>query len=666
MTTNATTPAIPRLASIGAVVVGLFAIAASGVTLAGWILGRPELTGWHGDDIHMFANTALMAIGCGVALLLEPRHTWRNTAIRLLGLFTATAAVATLFQHFTGIDLGIDNLVAQHRWGSRAAMVPGRPGPPASFSFALLGAALILSTFSAKRRTFAAALTMAVAAVAVVNLTGFLLGADQLYGVARYTGIALQSAAIIFVLALGLLARLSDQNPMRTVCDAGGAGLLIRRAFPAVLLLPATLAWLLLQGQQLGWFDMKFGVALHTTTVVLAFCGLLGWCAALIAAHEAALRGSEEMRRSITDHSQDIIFVKDRDCRMLFMNPAGIRMTGLTEAQIIGRTDADVLPDQAAQSARLMAADRRVMETGRSETIEEEVVSATGRTYTLLTTKTPRLDAAGRVIGLIGISRDVTERKRDEERLREAAQRAEEASRAKDDFLAALSHELRTPLTPVLMTAAAMEEDPAIDAETRDAFAMISRNIQLEARLIDDLLDLTRIVRGKLSLHPATCDLHLLIVQADEISRSGEVLDKKLAVHLHLDARAHHIHADPTRLQQVLWNLLKNALKFTPEGGTVLLSTANPQPGRVEIRVTDSGIGIAPEALGSIFQPFDQGHLGSRHRFGGLGLGLAISRAIVEQHHGTLRAESDGPGHGATFVVELETCATPQPPAAGT
>ncbi|MES2705307.1 MAG: response regulator [Verrucomicrobiota bacterium] len=240
---------------------------------------------------------------------------------------------------------------------------------------------------------------------------------------------------------------------------------------------------------------------------------------------------------------------------------------------------------------------------------------------------------------------------RQRDALRRSVEEAQAANRAKDDFLAALSHELRTPLTPVLMSAAALQEDPRLPPDVRAQLAMMERNIALEARLIDDLLDLTRIVNGKLRIDPVISDLHQLLHQTEEIVRS-EGFGKQVSIHLALEAPRHHLKADPARMQQVFWNILKNAVKFTPSGGRVTVRTRNDGDGRLLVTVEDTGIGITAGALPFIFNAFEQGGADPR-RFGGLGLGLAISKAIVGLHEGVITAHSAGPGCGATFTVAL-------------
>ncbi|MES2736711.1 MAG: ATP-binding protein [Verrucomicrobiota bacterium] len=239
--------------------------------------------------------------------------------------------------------------------------------------------------------------------------------------------------------------------------------------------------------------------------------------------------------------------------------------------------------------------------------------------------------------------------------LKDRARELEQASRAKDNFLAALSHELRTPLTPVLMAAASLSEDERLPEEVRAQLGMIERNIGLEARLIDDLLDLTRIAKGKLPLRPQLCDSHSLISLAMEIVRD-DAHEKGLVLEREFLAQNCGLMADPSRFQQVIWNLLRNAVKFTPKGGKITIRTRDESvPGeaaRLRIEVADTGIGITQGAIERIFQPFEQAHEGE-HRFGGLGLGLSIARAIVDLHQGRISAESGGLDQGATFIVEL-------------
>ena len=281
---------------------------------------------------------------------------------------------------------------------------------------------------------------------------------------------------------------------------------------------------------------------------------------------------------------------------------------------------------------------------------------------------------------------DISERKRAEEELRAAKISAEQAkagaemaSKAKDHFLAVLSHELRTPLAPVVATLAMLQEDPRFDADTRENLEMIRRNVELEARLIDDLLDVTRIERGKVELDKQPVDLGTIIRRAAEVCMP-DIEARKLEFRIDIPDGPYLVDADVARLQQVIWNLLKNAVKFTPKGGCVGIRvrreglevrdeprektadapppplTPHPYPltpSFVIVQVNDSGEGIDPQVLPRLFNAFEQGDRRVTRQFGGLGLGLAISKAITEMHGGTLSAYSEGKGKGATFAVRL-------------
>jgi PAS domain S-box-containing protein len=321
-----------------------------------------------------------------------------------------------------------------------------------------------------------------------------------------------------------------------------------------------------------------------------------------------------------------------------------------SEIAILGKRDDELMsPEEAAP---FMAFKQHVIDTGRTERRLLHV-SVHGVTVTHDVTLEPLRDADGRICGLIGASLDITD-------LANAKAAAEAASGAKDDFLAVLSHELRTPLTPVLANAILLERDPALSSEHRQMMSTIRRNIELEARLIDDLLDATRISRNKLTLQKTLIDAHQILTWVFEMCRA-EADAKDLDLAFDLTASVRHVHADPARFQQILWNLLKNAIKFTPDGGRIRILTTNPTAICLRIVVTDSGVGIAPEALPHIFGAFEQGGYAVTQRFGGLGLGLAISQALAQLHEGKITAASAGPGTGSTFTFELPACDSDTP-----
>jgi len=231
------------------------------------------------------------------------------------------------------------------------------------------------------------------------------------------------------------------------------------------------------------------------------------------------------------------------------------------------------------------------------------------------------------------------------------------ANAAKDQFLALLSHELRSPLSPVIAMVGELEAEVPDSQPVREALEVVRRNVELEARLIDDLLDVTRIAKGKLQLSFETICIHQTLQRAYEICRK-EIEAKNLEVKFRLRADHTYVDGDPARLQQVFWNLIKNSVKFTPEKGRITIETLNLRPDKIEARVIDTGIGIEQEKIDKIFNAFEQGSDITR-RFGGLGLGLAISKALIDAHGGKILAQSSGKDKGATFSVELNTVLAP-------
>jgi signal transduction histidine kinase/CheY-like chemotaxis protein len=265
---------------------------------------------------------------------------------------------------------------------------------------------------------------------------------------------------------------------------------------------------------------------------------------------------------------------------------------------------------------------------------------------------------AALTITAMAIAAAIAERNRARSAIEQQKDEVEAANRTKDNFLAMLSHELRTPLTPVMAAIDTLEADGPRSFEAKNSIAMIRRNVELESQLIDDLLDLTRIAKDKLQLRFGPLDSHEIINNVVEICRP-EATARDLKVHVNLRAGAHFVSGDAAKFQQIIWNLLKNAIKFTADNGEITISTTNPESQLLAISVHDNGIGIEPEIMNRIFDPFEQGERAFERRYGGLGLGLAISKSLAQAHGGTLVARSDGRGRGSTFILTIKTVAPP-------
>jgi PAS domain S-box-containing protein len=370
---------------------------------------------------------------------------------------------------------------------------------------------------------------------------------------------------------------------------------------------------------------------------------------------EDALRESEERFAAFMNNSPTASWITDADGRFQYVSGTYVKTFALPTTDLIGKRPSDVYASEFAEQHESTI--RSVAESGQVVEVEESAPRPDGSVGEFLVYKFPLRGNAGRVL-VGGVAVDVTERKRaqrDRERLFAAEQaarsEAERASRMKDEFLATLSHELRTPLNAILGWSQILASGKEVSEELADGLRTIERNARAQAQIIEDLLDMSRIIGGKVRLDVQRVDLALLLHQAIETVRPSADA-KGIRLTAVLDPLAGPISGDPNRLQQVFWNLLTNAIKFTPRGGQVqvLLERVNSQ---VEASVVDTGEGIKPEFLPLVFDRFRQADPSTTRRHGGLGLGLSIVKQLVELHGGSIRAKSAGENQGSTFTVSL-------------
>jgi PAS domain S-box-containing protein len=365
------------------------------------------------------------------------------------------------------------------------------------------------------------------------------------------------------------------------------------------------------------------------------------------------LRTSEEQFRLLVERVEEYaIYLLDPTGRVLSWNSGAQKIKQFSAADIIGKhfacfyTADDVAAGKPQHNLEMAARHGHIRDQGLR-------VRKDGTTFHADVVITALRGDTGEVRGFSKVTRDMSDQVRT--RAIEAEKiAAVKANEAKDEFLATLSHELRTPLTPALAAASFMAENISeLPEKFSNDVHMIRRNVQLEARLIDDLLDLTRISTGKIELHEQRVDAHAVARDALVMARS-DIHRKKLSITTNWEAIHHHIWADPVRIEQVFWNLINNAVKFTGPGGEITLQTWN-ENGNFHFGITDTGIGIEADKQESLFKAFEQGERGMTRRFGGLGLGLAICKNLVELHRGTIVVNSRGRGFGTTATVALKT-----------
>lgn len=357
---------------------------------------------------------------------------------------------------------------------------------------------------------------------------------------------------------------------------------------------------------------------------------------------EEALRESEQQLRTLADAVPQLVWMAEPDGHIFWYNQRWYEYTGTTPEQMEGWGWQSV--HDPAMLPKVVERWRASLETGGPFEMEFPMKGADGAFRWFLTRVNPLRDSQGRIMRWLGTNTDIDEQRRTAEELREA-------NRVKDEFLSTVSHELRTPLTAILGWAHLMRAGQLDDKYSANALETIERNARAQSQLIDDLLDVSRITTGNLRLDVRQVEPASFIESAIEALRPAAEA-KEVRIQKVMDTGVVSVAGDPARLQQIVWNLLSNAIKFTPRGGRVQIRLERINS-HVEIAVSDTGVGIKPEFLPHVFERFRQADQKTTRQHGGLGLGLAIVRHLVELHGGTVEADSPGEGQGSTFVVKL-------------
>jgi PAS domain S-box-containing protein len=441
-----------------------------------------------------------------------------------------------------------------------------------------------------------------------------------------------------------------------------------RRLLVAIVLLPIVLGWLfLVAGLRAGQYEAMVGASLVVLSAVVTGSAVVWWNARAIqrvdegrTTMEETLRAEREWFRTTLASIGDAVIAADDRGRVTDMNAVAEALTGARADGALAQPLDTVFRIHGANRRALESPFERVLRERRVANLPREtvLVGRGGDEFPVEGCAAPIRDRRGRPRGVVLVFRDIRERRRVEEerasllaRERAARADAEQASRAKDEFIATLSHELRTPLNSVLGWARLLRLGKLDASGVQRAVEAIERGATTQAQIVDDLLDMARIVRGQLRLDVRPVELAPVIEAAIDTVRPAAAA-REIEIASVLEPRAGPVPGDPGRLQQITWNLLTNAIKFTPPGGRVEVRLAHCGD-HVELVVKDTGSGIPAEFLPHVFERFRQADSSTTRAHGGLGLGLAIVRHLVEAHGGTVSADSAGPGLGSSFTVSL-------------
>jgi PAS domain S-box-containing protein len=357
---------------------------------------------------------------------------------------------------------------------------------------------------------------------------------------------------------------------------------------------------------------------------------------------------SDLLYEAIVDSSDDAIVSKDLHSTIMSWNKGAERIFGYSAEEMIGESIIKLLPpDRPNEEAQILA---RLQRGEQVEHFETRRQRKDGRVIDVSLTISPIRNSEGVIVGASKIARDITEQKAALRKLAETHEQLQRADRVKTEFLTTLSHELRTPLNAILGWVQILK-DGSTEEDIAQGIPIIERNVRVQSQMIEDLLDMSRIEAGKVSLDVQRVDLAAVVAAGIETVRPAANA-KDIRLTSAFASVNGIVMGDKDRLQQIMWNLLTNAVKFTPKKGRIHVVIKRIDS-HVAIDVTDTGLGIAPEFLGQVFDRFRQADATTTRRYGGLGLGLSIVKHLTELHGGTVQVASQGPGRGATFTVSL-------------
>ncbi len=612
--------------------------------MLGWIFNIQFVTDLFNDGISMLFNPALCSTLCGLGMLsylLHDKSLWRNVT-RVFGIMAAVIGGLTLIEHLFRVNFGIDTLLIQREWGQNVTAAPMRMGVPASLSFALLGSSLAMTTMSRRFRETAGVFTTTSVAVCFLSMIGYWYGADTLYGIARATGIARQTSIVLIVIAIGIAAMLPEHGIAAALTRNDVGGRVFRRLLLPVVGVPVLIGAIRLRGEAAHAFDSAFGTALQTICEVLTLYTILYFISYRLSKQDAAVQDARTKLAAIVESSDDAILSVNLDGNISSWNSGAERLFGYEEQEILGQPIDKLLPADRMQEEKLVA--ERLVNGDRVDPFETTRIRKDGSMIDVLVTASLMRDVAGDVIGISKIVRDITERKLWEHQVLDS-------NRNKDIFLATLAHELRNPLTPIASAITLLSYEKSLPIESRTYVDMADRHTKQLIRLVDELLDVSRISRGKIELHKTVCKLQDIVAEALEsvksyVDESQHDLEVKIA------SEPIYIRADHARLTQVFTNLLNNAIKYTPHQGRLELSVRSEHDKAV-FEIKDNGIGIDKNSIGRVFDLFTQIDNAYDRGRTGLGVGLSLVKQLVELHDGTIQLISDGKGRGTSAIVSL-------------
>ena len=681
-----------------------FCIGATG--LLGWIVDNEYLKRIYPSFVTMKANTAVCLMLSAISLfLVEDRKasTTKRSLSRVLAVIVGIIGLVTLSEHLVGWNTGLDQVLFHESLKEAGLSFPGRMGVAASLNFSFIGVALSLLDVRA-RRWFRVA-NIAVLFVIAITLLVFLYyfyGIEQREPFAYYFTIALHTVVAFLALAGAILLARPDRGVITALLGNSPGAVVARRMWP-MLLIVILLGWIRTNLRNAGWSSPGFTSAVFVLAMLVLLSSLIWWTAVSLNRTDRE-RSLAEGRLGVLVRVSELIRTLHEPYELSYAVAETVGRHLKVRRCLFNETDVErdleIVHRDYYDGAESVAGEHRISEyssiTSRDMQLGKTVVNCDSKTdprtaadyqrsyertgerayvaFPLLregkwvaslwaSDDQPRQwtkeevsllqTAAERTWTAIEKLRAEAERERLLQSEQEARDTAEKANQLKDEFLATLSHELRNPLNVILGYSELLLRMPEIEGSPRliKMGEALRRNAQSQSQLINDLLDLSRLQRGKISLNVETVSLAAIIDNAVETVRT-DAAAKEIDIRLHTGDQLLLVEGDRLRLQQIAWNVLNNAVKFTPAGGSIEIDLSNDSDAAV-LSVTDTGQGIDPSFLPYVFEMFRQADGSNRRRHGGLGIGLALVQQLVQLHGGTIDAASGGPNQGSRFTIRL-------------
>ena len=680
-----------------------FIIGATG--LLGWILNNPILKRIYPTLVTMKANTAVCLMFAAVSLFLiegKSASPVKRRISQVLAAIVALVGLITLSEHVFGWNSGLDQLLFHESRAEAGLSFPGRMGVAASLNFSFLGISLTLLDVRS-RRWFRAAniLVLFVIGITLLIFLYYFYGVEQQEWFAYYFTIALHTVVAFLCLCAAILLARPDRGLITAVLGNSPGAVVARRMWPALLIV-ILLGWV--RTRDANWYSAGLATAMFVLAVLLLLSALIWWTAVSLNRTNRE-RSVAEGRLAVLARVSELIRTLRDPYELSYAVAESIGSHLKVRRCLFNETyverDLEIVHRDYCDGAESVAGEHRISDyssiTSRDMELGKTVINYDSKADPRTAADYQRSYAVtgerayvavpllrkGRWVASLWASDDQPRQWTKEEvallqtaaertwtaveKLRAEAEReqllkseqeardaAEKANKLKDEFLATLSHELRNPLNVILGYSELLLRMPEIEGSQRliKMGEALRRNAQSQSQLINDLLDLSRLQRGKISLNLETVSLAAIIDSAVETVRT-DAAAKQIEIRLHVDDQLLFVEGDRLRLQQIAWNVLNNAVKFTPAGGSIEISLGSDHDSNAVLTVTDTGQGIDASFLPHVFEMFRQADGSNRRRHGGLGIGLALVRQLVQLHGGTISAESGGPNKGSRFIIRL-------------